>query len=173
MGQEKPDKNAYNSTINIAVLPSLSETISLSYSESSTHPLSESSTSRSLSSSMKSLYPILHSTNISLNNHCIFTNLNVKTTQQKVIEFPPSIGRKFVFKPVSVWLCFQRPSFRRRRKHNSQEQGPCSRVRNVLNISAASEQVFLNFQSTTRYLCQLGVNQLNDKSDYCIFAVGF
>ena len=40
-GAGKTDKNAHTSTVNFAVLPSLSDTISLStsvYSESSTHP---------------------------------------------------------------------------------------------------------------------------------------
>ena len=60
MGQENPDKNAHISTVNIAVLPSLCDTMSLSsfpiYLESSTHPLSELTTLRTLSSSMKSIY---------------------------------------------------------------------------------------------------------------------
>ena len=70
VGQEKPNKNARISTVNIAVLSSLSDTISLFsspiYAESSTHPSSESSTLCSLSSSMKSLCPTLQKTNISL-----------------------------------------------------------------------------------------------------------
>ena len=53
VGQEKTDKNAHISTVNIAVLPSLLDTISLSfspnYSESSNHPSSESLTLCSLS----------------------------------------------------------------------------------------------------------------------------
>ena len=81
LGQEKPDINADISTVNIAVLPSLSDTMSLSYSpiysESSTNPSSESSTSCSLSSFMKSIYPTLQT----LTSHCIYADLNVKTTQ--------------------------------------------------------------------------------------------
>ena len=34
--------------------------------------------------------------NTSLTSHCIFADLNVKTTQQEVIEFSPFIERKFV-----------------------------------------------------------------------------
>ena len=53
VGQEKPDQNAHISTVNTAVLPSLSDTVSLSsspiYSESRTHPSSKSSTLCSLS----------------------------------------------------------------------------------------------------------------------------
>ena len=100
-GQEKNNKNAHISTVNIAVLLSLSELTSLSsssiYSESSTHWSSESSAICSLSSSMKSLYPMLQKTNISLNSHHICTDLNIKTTQQEVIEFSPFIRRQFVF----------------------------------------------------------------------------
>ena len=63
VGQEKPNKNAHILKVNIAVLPSLSDTISLSsspvYWESSTHPSSESSSLCSLSKSMKSIYPML------------------------------------------------------------------------------------------------------------------
>ena len=58
LGKEKPGTNTHVSTVNTAVLPSLSDTISLSssplYSESNTHPSSESSTLCPLSSSMKS-----------------------------------------------------------------------------------------------------------------------
>ena len=61
--QEKPDKNAHISTVKTAQLPSLSDTMSLSsslvYSESSTHPPSESSTLCSLSSSTKRISPLL------------------------------------------------------------------------------------------------------------------
>ena len=85
VGQEKPDKNAHISTVNITVLPSLSDTVSLSsspiYSESSTHPSFESSTLCSLSSSMKSIYPMLQKANISVTVRCIFVDSNVKTTQ--------------------------------------------------------------------------------------------
>ena len=60
---EKPNKNVYILTFNIALLPLLSDTISLFsspvYSESNTHPSFESSTLCSLSSSMKSIYPML------------------------------------------------------------------------------------------------------------------
>ena len=35
-----------------------------------------------------------------------------------MIEISPFIGRKFVLKPVSVWLCFPH-----RRKHNREERG--------------------------------------------------
>ena len=85
MGQEKIDKNAHILTVNIAALPSLSDTISLSfssvYSESNTHPSSESTTLSSLSSSVKSIYPVLLKTNISLTKHQIFADLNIKTMQ--------------------------------------------------------------------------------------------
>ena len=63
VGQEKPDKNADVSTVNAAMLPSLSDTISLHsfpiYSKWSIHPSSKSSTLCSLLSSMKSMYPML------------------------------------------------------------------------------------------------------------------
>ena len=63
VGQEKLDKNANISTVSVAVLSSLSDTISLSfspiYSESGIHPSSESSTLCSLSSSTKSIHPML------------------------------------------------------------------------------------------------------------------
>ena len=66
------------------MLPLLSDTISLSsspvYSESNTHPSSEPTTLCLLLSSMKSTYPMLQKTTISLICHCIFPNLNVKTT---------------------------------------------------------------------------------------------
>ena len=84
MEQEKSDKNALISTVIIAVLPSLSDTISLSstpvYSESNTPPSSESATLCSLSSSMKSIYPMLQATNISMTSHRIVADVNVKTT---------------------------------------------------------------------------------------------
>ena len=113
MGQEKNNQYAHISTVNIAVLPSLSDTVPLFfspvYSESSTHPSSESTTLCS-PSSIKSIYiyPMLQNTNTSLTSHCIFANSNTKTMQQEVIEFSPFIGRKFLLKPVSVWLCFPR-----------------------------------------------------------------
>ena len=110
-GRRKLGKNVHMSAVNIVVFPSLSDTTSLSsspiYSEPSTHPSSETSTLCSLSSSMKSLYPMLQETNVSLNSPRISANLNVKQ-QQEVIEFSPFIGRKFVLKLVSVWLCFPR-----------------------------------------------------------------
>ena len=112
VGQEKPNKNAQILTVNFAVLPSLSDTISLSssplYSESGSHPLSKPSTLCSLSSSMKSRYPMLKKTRISLISHRIFTDLNIKTMQWEMIELFPFIGRMFVLKLVSVWLCFPR-----------------------------------------------------------------
>ena len=85
VGQEKPDKNAHILTVNNAVLPSLSNTSSLSsspsYSESRAHPSSESST-LCLLSSMKSIYPVLQKTNnISFTSHHVFPDFNVKTMQ--------------------------------------------------------------------------------------------
>ena len=65
VGQEKkPNKNAHILTVNIAVSPS-----------------AQSSTLFPLSSSMKSLYPMLQKSNTPLTSHRIFANLNVKTTQ--------------------------------------------------------------------------------------------
>ena len=122
MVQEIPYKNAHITTVNIAVLPSLSNTTSPSsspnYSESSAHPPSESSTLCPLSSSMKNIYRMLQKTTISLTSHCIFADLNIKTMQQEVIEFSPFIGRTFILKPVSVWLCFPR-----QRKQSLQNKG--------------------------------------------------
>ena len=61
--QEKPDKNAHILIVNTAVLPALSDTISLSfsqvYSEPSTHPMSKSSTLCLLLKSIESIYPVL------------------------------------------------------------------------------------------------------------------
>ena len=108
MGQEKHNKNADILTLNTAVLPSLSDTISLScstvYSESSSHPSSESSTSCSLSTAMKSrfIYPLLQKI-----SRCIFTDMNIKTKQQEVIKLSPFIGRMLVLKPVSFGCVFQ------------------------------------------------------------------
>ena len=82
--RQKKKKKAHISTVNIAVLPSLSDTVSLSsypiHSESSTDLSFESSTLWSLSLSMKNLYPVLQKT-ISLTSHRIFVDLNVKATQ--------------------------------------------------------------------------------------------
>ena len=52
--------------------------------------------------------PTASETDISLTDRHIFANLNIKTTQQDVMEFSPFIGRKFVLKPISVWLCFSK-----------------------------------------------------------------
>ena len=90
MGQDKPDKNVRISAVNIAVLPSLSDTISLSsspvYSESSTDPSIKSSTSYSISSTMKSIYPMLQKTNISLTSHRIFADLKARPTGQTTVN---------------------------------------------------------------------------------------
>ena len=131
------------------MLPSLSGTTSVSsspiYSESSIHPLSESSTLCSLSSSMKSLYPMLQKTNISLNSHHICTDLNIKTTQQEVIEFSPFIRRQFVFEIGFSLAVFSKttkvvrgtwPSFHGQREHKREEQGPHSMVRNVVEMNS-------------------------------------
>ena len=61
-GQEKNDQNAHRSTVNIAVLPSLTDIVSLSSSpvySASTRPSSESSSLCSLSKSIESVYPVL------------------------------------------------------------------------------------------------------------------
>ena len=125
VGQEKQDKNAHISTVNTAVLPSLSDTLSLSpspiYSESSTHLSSESSTSYLLSSSIKSIFPMLQKINISLTSHHIFTDLNIKAMQQEVIEFFPFVGRKFGFKSS-----FSLAAFSKTTKVEFEEQGPHS-----------------------------------------------
>ena len=55
----------------------------------------------------KKVYPMLQKTKISLmTSHCIFVDFNIKTTQQEVMERSPFIVRKYVLKPVSVWLYF-------------------------------------------------------------------
>ena len=60
VGQEKTDKNAYISTVNTVVLPSLSDTMLFSfspvYSELGIHPLSKSLTLCSLSSFIHEKY---------------------------------------------------------------------------------------------------------------------
>ena len=124
------------------------------FSESSTHSLSESSTLCSLSSSTKSLYPVLQKTNISVTSHRIFADLNVNTTQWEVIDFSPFIRRKFVLKPVSVWLCFSRQqkestergaSFRGRREHNRQERRlPRFAVRNAYYVPCRGRRHIFN-----------------------------
>ena len=138
MGQQKLDKNAHILTVNIAVLPSLSDTISLSsspiYSESSSFPSSESSTLCLLSSSIKMIHPMLQKANISFTRHRIFTDLNVKTIQQEVIEFSTFIGRKFVFNRFQFGSVFldnkngvrgTRASFHRWREHNCKDGTEC------------------------------------------------
>ena len=98
------------STVNTAVLPSLSDTVH--------SPLPQFIQNQAPIHHPNHLlyacchhqwkdYPMLHK-NISLFSHCIFADLNAKTTQQEVTESSPFIGRKFIFKPVSVWLCFPR-----------------------------------------------------------------
>ena len=63
VGHEKPNKNGHISTVNTAVLPSLSDTTSLSrtpvYPQSSTHPSSKSSSLCLLSKSIENIYPLL------------------------------------------------------------------------------------------------------------------
>ena len=107
------------------------QTVSIScssaYSKSSAHPLSESSTLCSLSSSMKSVYPMLQKTNSSLTSHHIFTNLNVKTAQKDVIEFSSFIGRKLRFETGFSLAVFSKTT-----KVEFVERGPRSAVRNVL-----------------------------------------
>ena len=87
MGQDQPDKNAQIAIVDIAMLPSLSNTMSLSsspiYSGSSTHPSSKSATFCSLSSATKSLHPMLQNANISLTSLRIFANLNIKINHKK------------------------------------------------------------------------------------------
>ena len=136
------------------MLPSLSDTISLSsspvYSQPNTHPLSESITLRWLPSSMKSIYPMFQKTNISLTTHHIFTDLNIKMPLE-VIGFSPFIGRKFILKPVSVCCVFQdskcRVRGRRQHEHNYEEHGPCSAVQNVLRMTHGQLTAQPHFQS--------------------------
>ena len=109
MGQKKTDKNAHILTDDSAVLPSLSDTTSLSscpiLAESNTHPLTKSSTLCLLSSSM-SIYPnpMLQKTNTFLTS---FADLNVRTVEQEVIEFSPFIRRKFVLKRTGFETSFR------------------------------------------------------------------
>ena len=108
---EKPDKNPHISTVNTAVLPSLSDPTSLSRT-----PVYFRIKQPSIIRVIIFMLPIkIHrkykqsalETNIFLMSHHIFADLNVKT-QQEVIEFFPFIARKFILKPVSVWLCSPR-----------------------------------------------------------------
>ena len=106
------------------------------YSESSTHPSPKAPTLCSQSSSIKSLQPVLQKTNISLTNHRIFGWLEHQHNAQAVIRVL-FIRRKFIFKPISVWLCSprqQRQSFwnQGHRKHNCRKWGTCSTVWNGL-----------------------------------------
>ena len=141
VGQEKPNKNAHISTVNTAVLPSVSRARFHSppppFIQNQT-PIHHPSTSGLLSSSMKRLYPILNKTSISLTSHRIFANLNINITQQEVTEFSPFIGKQFILKLVSVCLCFSRQqsrvcgaSFRKQREHTYEKRGPHSMVQNV------------------------------------------
>ena len=123
------------------MLPSLFDTTSLSsssiYSESSTHPSSESSALCSLSSSMKSLYPMLQKTNISLTGHgifCLFDCQHKKIGSNRVL----SCYRKEVcFKTNFSLAVFSKTTkveflFCGWHGHDHKEQGPCSAVQNVL-----------------------------------------
>ena len=109
MGQEKPDKIAHILTVNNAVLSSLSDTDSLPsspvYSESSTRLSSESSTLCSLSSSMKSIYPLLQKTNIYLTNRSIFAPILMqKQRNRKRQSSLPLSDQSFFLKLAEVWL---------------------------------------------------------------------
>ena len=84
VGHEEPDKNAHISTVNTAVLPSLSDTISPFripvYSDQAPihHP------SHHLYAGYQNhrkYIPSALETNISLTSHRIFANLNIKTMQ--------------------------------------------------------------------------------------------
>ena len=138
------------------MLPSLSDTIKLSsspvYSESNTHPSSESTTLCSLSLFMKGIYPKLPKTNISLTSHHIFADLNVKTTQQEEIEFSPVIGRNFVLKPVSVWLCF-----------------PIQRKQSPWNKGLVPQAVWAQTQGTRASFRGMECVNLSDVTYYSLF----
>ena len=146
VGQEKPDNNAHISTVNIAVLPSLSDAISLSsspvYSESNIHPSSESTTLDLRSSSIKSIYPVLQKTNIALTSHFIFADLNVRNNavgSDRVLSL--HLKEFFEWNQFQFGCVFQdnksrvlgtRASFCNWCECNHEVQGPCSVVRNVL-----------------------------------------
>ena len=142
-GAGKTYKNVHISTVNTAVLPSLSDTISLSsspiYSESSAHPSSQSSTLCLLSSSMKSLYPMLQKTNF-LWIAIVFPLIWVSKQRNRESQssLPSTEGNSFwnwfgcVFQDDSR-AHRTRPSLCGRHKHNHEERGPRSAIRNVLN----------------------------------------
>ena len=121
-GRKKTDKNAHILTVNTAVLPSLSDTISLSsapiYSESSIHPSSgvinfmlpviihEKSKSNASENLSFFDYPsYLHQFQ---HQHNAIPFIGRKCQFQHHHNAIPFIGRKCILKLVSVCLCFQR-----------------------------------------------------------------
>ena len=158
-GQEKHDKDAHISTVNIAVLPSLSDTTSLSsfpvYSESSTHPSSKSSSLCSLSSFMKSPYPRLQKTNIFFNSHRVPPIWTSKQRSRKwQSSLPPLEGSLFwnqfqfgcVFQENDSRVHGTRPLFRGQHEHNRKERGPHSVVWNVLKGPSSDRSVMFRRQ---------------------------
>ena len=70
---------------------------------------------------------------ICLTSSCIFTSLNISTIQQEVTyRLFSFVGRKFVSKPVSVWLCFQ--------KTTKKYSYPCSTSTTLRNERQVSQR---------------------------------
>ena len=110
MGQEDPDKNDHISKANIAVLPSLCDTTLLSSFPSLLrikHPSFVHIINFMLAFIIHEKYPVLQKSNISFTSNCIFADLNVKTTQEEVIEFFPFMGRKSILKLFQLCCVYQ------------------------------------------------------------------
>ena len=155
-------------TVNIAVLPSLPDTTSLCtspiYSESSTHPSSESSPICSLSKSIESTYPMLYKL-IFLWQAIVF--LPIWTSKQSNRKWqsslPSSEGSSFrtqfqfgcVFQDNNSRVRRTRPLFHGQWEHNRKEWGPCSAVQNVLRTHFSCGCCWSIWNSTEHKYCTL------------------
>ena len=147
LGQDKPDRNAHISTVNIAVLPSLADTVSLPslpvYSELNTHLSLESTTLSLQSSAMKSIYIQCFRKLIFLWLAIIFSQIWMsKQCHRKWEGFLPSSEGSLFWKWFQFGCVFQykksrvhwtRASFWGRCEHNHEEREPSSAVQNVLS----------------------------------------
>ena len=178
VGQEKTHKNALISTVSIAVLPSLSDTISLSsspvYSESSIHPSSELSSLCSLSKSMKTIYPMLQKL-IFLWLAIIFLPIwpSKQHNRKWQSSLPSSEGSSFwnrfqfgcAFEDNKSRIRGTRASFRRQQEHNHEEQGAHSMVRNLLRKQWCLERRVIShtlLEEMTRSVNELSRGRQNE-----------